>query len=271
MTDQIPEKLTNNYARADLTGLNLYAIITGEPRSNQSRSYEFKTAATPVKGKNSSALWRGFVSTYVLWQTGKLTLEKFEYPFHRGRLPDIVYEELQGDFWLVMRSSFLGKTTYVPFRDGTIVEDQSRWISVDDNEIAVPSQKKTSTFPYLPSFKTNLMQSLVLVFGLLLLVCSFLFIPYEATYIQRGENSRSNVGYHLVFNPPKPTEACVRAFGLRAGGRSAQAFSNEVNMRCYLKPLLPQTFLAVASVIAVSLALFLFLGIFTRSPIRSQV
>ena len=43
-------------------------------------------------------------------------------------LPEPVNEKLSGDFWLVFKHNFFGPRTYVPFKDGKIVEDESEWV-----------------------------------------------------------------------------------------------------------------------------------------------
>ncbi|NIB45133.1 hypothetical protein HBA55_36480 [Pseudomaricurvus alkylphenolicus] len=37
-------------------------------------------------------------------------------------------EEITGDFWLVLKPSFRASRTYVPFINGRVVTDQSRWV-----------------------------------------------------------------------------------------------------------------------------------------------
>jgi hypothetical protein len=43
-----------------------------------------------------------------------------------------VNETLRGDFFMVMKPKFFGLRTYVPFRDGVIVEDVNEWVREDD-------------------------------------------------------------------------------------------------------------------------------------------
>ncbi len=49
-------------------------------------------------------------------------------PFGPGTCAKGVNETLSGDFFMLMKPKFLGLRTYVPFRDGVIVEDVHEWV-----------------------------------------------------------------------------------------------------------------------------------------------
>ena len=57
-------------------------------------------------------------------------LERYSYRhgFVGWRRPKRVNETLTGDFFMVMKPRFYGLRTYVPFRDGVIVEDADQWV-----------------------------------------------------------------------------------------------------------------------------------------------
>jgi hypothetical protein len=57
-----------------------------------------------------------------------LELLQYRYPLSLSKAQtQAVNETLTGDFWLVMKHNFFGPRTYVPFRDGRIVEDELEW------------------------------------------------------------------------------------------------------------------------------------------------
>ncbi len=79
-----------------------------------------------------SALWRGYVATFVLQEDGRLRLAFFEYRLGlRKRERQEVNELLEGDFSMVMKNQFFGPRTYIPFLDGVVVEDQESWFTED--------------------------------------------------------------------------------------------------------------------------------------------
>lgn len=144
MTAQIPDKLHNHCDAVDLRGLHLYGVLADAPaRRHRWGGDAYHFAAKPIVDRKhlSTALWRGHVSVYRLAADGAMTLEAFEYPFHRGRAPDPVDECLRGDFWLMLARSFSDFRVYVPFRDGRVVADRAQWrFETDDGEFASGSE-----------------------------------------------------------------------------------------------------------------------------------
>lgn len=144
MTAQIPDKLHNDCAAVDLTGLSLYRITADAPHKPhrwEGGCHQLAAQATPDPGIRCTALWSGYLSVYRLAADGGLTLEAFEYPFHRGRRPEWVGERLRGDFWLALRRSFFDFNVYVPCRDGRVVVDRAQWrVETDGGEFASGSE-----------------------------------------------------------------------------------------------------------------------------------
>ena len=129
MTAQIADRLINASPDLDLPGYQLFGIFTGEPASEHGtiEPYRFTSKATPDPRMCNTAVARGYISLYRLNSSGRLTLNGFAYLPHNGRAPDLVHEELTGDFWLLLRQSFFGDSIYVPFRDGILASDRSQW------------------------------------------------------------------------------------------------------------------------------------------------
>lgn len=138
MTVQAPEKLVNEHPRVDLSGLSLYGVIRGDCRSNHGYGdgNAFMTRPSPPADATvCTALWRGYIATFVLQADGRLRLECFEYPLdiENWRRQE-VNELLVGDFWMLMTHVFFGPRTYVPFRDGAIVEDKEQWFTEEPDK-----------------------------------------------------------------------------------------------------------------------------------------
>ena len=132
MTAQIPEKLISKHKQVDFGNFKLFSVCVGDPTDYKRRTtYPFKEKGDPHKCAVCSACWRGYVSVYELNESGELLLTKFEYPFGRApRDPDLANEILEGDFWLEFRAEFFGEKLFVPFENGKIVTDRSRWREV---------------------------------------------------------------------------------------------------------------------------------------------
>lgn len=60
-------------------------------------------------------------------EDGFLALERMEYPFSEGVVPDQVNEILEGDFWLELRVWFMGDKVRVSFQNGRVQLDRSTW------------------------------------------------------------------------------------------------------------------------------------------------
>ncbi|GHA36507.1 hypothetical protein ACFFLZ_22840 [Photobacterium aphoticum] len=129
MTAQIPESLINKNNEVDFGDYDLHSICIGDPEDYKNRKvYPFKQKGDPEKCVVCSACWRGYVSVYELVPSGEMHLVKFEYPFGRTpREPDEADEVLDGDFWLELRTEFFGDKMFVPFENGRIVTDKSKW------------------------------------------------------------------------------------------------------------------------------------------------
>ena len=99
MTEQMSDVLLCDFDDVDLDGLRLYGVIRGDILSNHGwgEPYPFNRQPNPPKSPMCSALWRGFVSTYVLKSDGRLYLVSYTYTF--SKQPEEVFEEqLEGDF-----------------------------------------------------------------------------------------------------------------------------------------------------------------------------
>ncbi len=129
MTAQVADRLINACPELDLPGYQLFGVFTGAPNSKHEKiePYRFESKATPDPRIVSTAVARGYISLYRLNSAGRLMLNGFAYLPHKGRAPDLVHEELIGDFWLLFRLSFFGEGVFVPFRNGVIVSDRSQW------------------------------------------------------------------------------------------------------------------------------------------------
>ena len=132
MTAQIPDKLVNDHPRVKLDGLHLYGVGRGDVRTRYGWGdrYDFATPpAPPADVPRCSALWRGYVATFRLHPDGRLELVGYDYMLSSGRRrPHPVGEWLSGDFWLVLKPSFFGPRTYLPYLAGLVVEDESAWV-----------------------------------------------------------------------------------------------------------------------------------------------
>lgn len=121
--------LSCDFDDVDLDGLRVYGVIRGDIFSNYGWGdpYPFQRKPTPPQNAMCSALWRGFVSTYELRPDGGLYLVSYTYPF--SKQPEEHFEEqLEGDFWLVMKPHFEAERVYIPFIRSTIVSDEGQWV-----------------------------------------------------------------------------------------------------------------------------------------------
>jgi hypothetical protein len=133
MTAQVPDRLLNKHPRVKLRGLHLYGVVRGDIRGANSdwwQLYDFAKPPTPPKEvPRCSALWRGYTATFRLDSEGELELLSYRYPRTMMRaVTEPVNEKLSGDFWLVLKHNFFGPRTFVPFKDGKIVEDEFEWV-----------------------------------------------------------------------------------------------------------------------------------------------
>jgi hypothetical protein len=128
MTAQFSETLIADAGSIELPTMRLYEIVTGDiDKPRPWPTYVFATKGDAKKMTMCSALWRGYISSYRLTAQGTLILERLEYPFTEDVQPVDVHEPLNGDFWLDLRESFMGDGFLVPFVDGKVVADRTRW------------------------------------------------------------------------------------------------------------------------------------------------
>ncbi len=140
MTAQYPEKLINRHPRVKFDKLHLYGVIRGDFRASRGGWGDGEVFTTqpsrPANVARCSALWRGYVATFVLEEDGRLRLVKFEYMLGLRKWQKQETDELlEGDFWIVMKPEFFGARTYIPFRKGVIVEDQKEWFTEEPFEV----------------------------------------------------------------------------------------------------------------------------------------
>jgi hypothetical protein len=124
-----------------LGDLRVFRIICGNP-DNVNCWSELEYPTPPKHPPNTvviSANWSGYTATLRLNPDGSLTLVEYLFvtyyrktgdgplDFETSRVVQDVNERIPGDFWLVCSPAFGEPQTYIPFRDGRIVLDQSEW------------------------------------------------------------------------------------------------------------------------------------------------
>lgn len=133
MTAQMPENFINEHPRIDVSHLKLYFVSAELPaKPNPPENYTLSTD-----------LWRRYVATWRLNFDGTLELLQFEFPDFPD--DDTVVQKLEpqtvaGDFTLTFRPFFHGPNTEIPFVDGRVIEDRSKW-EMDDQTIDVEVSK----------------------------------------------------------------------------------------------------------------------------------
>lgn len=130
MTHQIPDQFFNEHPRVDLTHQELYFV-----------SKELPVKPEPPEGyRLCTALWRGYLGAWRLNEDGALDLLRLAYPNfeEKGKGYTQMFEPAQmaGDFTLTFRPFFTGPNAVVPFQDGVIVEDRSKW-EIEDQTFEV--------------------------------------------------------------------------------------------------------------------------------------
>jgi hypothetical protein len=126
MTAQIPESFTNDCARVDFGRASLYGVFRRDESGNEILATPGDIEPKPDKRSVCSANWKGYIGRYRLDADGRLWLEAYGYPFSE-QADTIVRAHIDGDFFLDIRESFLTLPFHVPFENGRIVEDKSRW------------------------------------------------------------------------------------------------------------------------------------------------
>jgi hypothetical protein len=168
MTAQISHILVNKHPRVKFDGLRVYAVIRGDFRASQAGWGDgFAYTSQPIRQDDAaicSALWHGFVSEFLLEESGQLWLVAFHHSVTNGHDPpdtgdadanrmlsflswrkQQVNEGLTGDFWLVVKPDFYGERTYIPFRDGCIVEERSEWFTEEPFEVRRQRRRSMDT------------------------------------------------------------------------------------------------------------------------------
>lgn len=149
MTAQSADKLLNNHPRIDFGDLRPYGLIRSSPaklhRWSSVLGEAFDYPRPPRKREDacSTACYRGYVASHRLNRDGTLTLIGYEYTHTEFVVldgnktmsieveEDPVNDSVTGDFWMILRPSFYaGPSTFVPFRDGHIIEDRSQWLVI---------------------------------------------------------------------------------------------------------------------------------------------
>lgn len=123
MTVQVSDELINERPSVNFDGLHVYGVIRGNPETNHGwgEKYEFRRKPIEHKG-GTSACWRGHISTYKLCEDSQLKLIGYRYP---SRIPlsmaesEDFEEALVGDFWMVMKPSFLRRDSMSAFAKGS--------------------------------------------------------------------------------------------------------------------------------------------------------
>jgi hypothetical protein len=125
MTAHISDNLINDHPRVKLRGLQPFGVICGNIRANYGWGDHHYKFANP----GCSGLWKGCTATFRLDAGGQLELISYQLPNSSPESQaELVNEKLSGDFWLVLKPERSGPRTYVRFKQGTIVEDQSAWL-----------------------------------------------------------------------------------------------------------------------------------------------
>ena len=145
MTTQAPDELINEHPGIDLSGLSLYGIIRGNPTDNHGwgDKFSYPTEPSPPVGMTPcSMMWRGYIATHRLAADGTFHIVRFRFLTEiqvdhdnddDGEVvvqyeTQSVNEQIDGDFWLVLKPRFSAPRTYLPFRDGIVVEDRCDWV-----------------------------------------------------------------------------------------------------------------------------------------------
>ena len=127
MTVQVSEVLNNECSDISFEDYQLFGGCVQDPSTNAKWiPYPFKEKGNPDMYVAASNCWRGYVSTYKLHNSGNISLIKIEYPNKDNS--EGVNEQLLGSFWLEFRKGFFGEKAFVPFIDGKIEKDKSKWV-----------------------------------------------------------------------------------------------------------------------------------------------
>lgn len=152
MTAQASDKLRNDNPRVDFGDLHCYGLIRSHPKDAHPWDgvlgdiFDYPRPPRQQADSYCTGLYRGYIASHVLNNDGTLTLAAYEYmgfdQTEEGNTSlrfdeDPVDQPIAGDFWLILRPHFYtDPTTFVPFRDGHIVEDRSQWITLSVSDEA---------------------------------------------------------------------------------------------------------------------------------------
>lgn len=147
MTAQVADKLQNNHHCVHFGDLRLYGLIRTSPTESNRWSgvlgdvFDYPQLPRKQTDGYSTACYRGYVASHRLNPDGTLTLICYEYmrmkptTIEGKESVSIEIDEepvnalVTGDFWMILRPHFYSDpSTFVPFRDGHIVEDRSQWL-----------------------------------------------------------------------------------------------------------------------------------------------
>ena len=158
MSDQVSHELVNDCPRVDFGEMALYAVIFGPVEENCGWGrgfYECKIEPDPNRIFTTASL-NGYICRYHLNYDGKLILASYVYPFSEIKAT-LVNETLKGDFYMVMKQDFSSPRLYVPFADGKIVEEKSKWLDEEtlqiDNSDSIQKSESFSLDQITMNFK----------------------------------------------------------------------------------------------------------------------
>jgi len=120
MTAQRAEIFINSHPNFDVGDIKLFEII----------GYEIKAEIEKQEKAFTTSLWRGFIGTYELNPSGTLYLVKvsvFTGQRNKEFKDTDVSEKIEGNFVLDFRERFFGDRLFVPFENGKVILDQSKW------------------------------------------------------------------------------------------------------------------------------------------------
>jgi len=141
MTEQLMDHMENKCPKIDFEDLKPSIVILGPVEKNHGWGIgEYEYAVEPKSVEGFSQNWSGYLCNYRLTDKGRLVLVSYVYTIADIELTT-VNETLEGDFYLVMKPDFHGIRTYVPFVNGLIVEDKSKWLHEESIEIEIPPEK----------------------------------------------------------------------------------------------------------------------------------
>ena len=152
MTLKAFHKLLNEHPHVDFCDLGIYGLIREGPyeflRWSGQLLAEFDYPRLPRKNNDryftvsylGYVEYRDYLASHRLNRDGTLTLIGYEYVHLESAIvdgkdsvsiqieQDLVNEPVSGDFEMILQPYFDSDLlTFVPFRDGHIIEDRSRW------------------------------------------------------------------------------------------------------------------------------------------------